>query len=453
MATPRLQELGIDGTVLGFALLATVLAVPLFGVAPALRGTDRGIAEALKAGGGRSGSGRGRGGIRDGLVVAQVALSLMLLLATGLLIRSYRNLAGQELGFRPEGLAYARVTLPGYKYDTFEEVQLAWEGIFRIVAGGPGIRSLGAVDAPPVSSRGPTNDVWASDRPPATPADRTDATRRYVTEGYFGVTGIALVAGRGFEVTDGAHRDRDPPVIINETLARQAFPGEDPVGRILVFDYDVIRNLEVVGVVADVKEADLAAECPPTFYLPARWRPRLNMNVFLRAEGDPLELAPLLRGAIQAVDPDIPVPTVQTMEAQLGRALFQPRFRSALVGLSALATLVLSAMGLFGVLSCFVRRRTREIGIRVALGAGHGPTAGLVVSRGMILVGSGLALGLGGGVAGGRALRSWLFGVDVLDPLTCAGVALFLVAVAVSASLVPVLRALMVDPVEVLKAE
>jgi predicted permease len=280
-----------------------------------------------------------------------------------------------------------------------------------------------------------------------------DATRRYVSDEFFDVLRIRLLAGRTFVDTDGQVEEEDPPVVINEALARQYFPGEDPLGKTLVFDYDIIRNLEVVGVVADIRESDPGTDPFPTFYLPARWRPRLNMNVFVRTQGDPPDLSAALRHAVRSVDPDIPIPSVRTLEARLAESLFQPRFRSVLVSLFALIAVVLSVIGLYGVLACFVRGRTHEIGIRLALGAGTRGTAGLVLWQGAILVGSGILVGLAGSFAGARVLQSWLFGVAAMDPLTYTGVSLLLALAGLSACLVPTARALRLDPVEVLKAE
>jgi putative ABC transport system permease protein len=451
-ALPRIETIRIDGMVFGFTLLTALLMVPLFGVLPVLRATDVNISQELKVGGDRGMSG-GRSSFRSALVVAQVALSLMLLAASGLLFRSYRNLHSQDLGFRTHDLYFAGVDLPGYRYDTYAEARADWEEIFRRLEQLPGMETLGAVSRPPLTSLGPTNDVWAAERPPADAGSRDDATRRFVTEGYFDVMGIPLVSGRRFEAGDVESEEEDPPVIINEALARHYFPGEDPLGRTLVLDYDVNRNLEIIGVVADVKEGDPGSAAAPAFYLPNRWRPRLSMTVFFRTAGRAPDLTAAFREAVSAVDPGIPAPTIRTMDGRLGERLFQPRFRTTLVALFSMVTLVLSAAGLYGVLAFFARSRRREMGIRLALGAKRTRTASLVFRRGMRLVAVGVVIGLAGAVAGARLIQGWLFGVGAMDPLTLGGVTFFLLAVGFSSCLIPSLRAMTVNPVEVLKEE
>lgn len=449
-ALPRLDSLGVDGNVFAFTLLASLVMVPLFGLAPALRGTDMKIAETLRAGG-RTGIACQRSGYRDGLVVAQVALSLVLMLASGLLVRSFINLQSQNPGFRTENLLYSRVYLPSFKYDSFEQVRQTWDEMYGRLSAVPGVVALGAIDRLPPGGMFPTNEVWAAERPPVTAADKSDAVRRFATEDYFSVMGIPLLAGRVFETADGLGDHQ--VTVINETLARQFFPGEDAVGRTLVFDYDTLRNLEVIGVVADVRELGPGTAAPATFYLPARWRPRLGMYLIFRAEGGPLILADALRRVIPDVDSDIPVPAVQTMRARVSDSLFQPRFRVTLVGLFALVGLLLSAIGLYGVLDFLVRSRSHEIALRLALGAGVSRATGLVVKKGMVLVGLGIVIGVVASLAGTRVIQSWLFGISTADPVTYVGASLTLVAVALVACSVPAFRAARLDPASVLQAE
>jgi len=449
-ALPRLQAICIDAGVAGFTLLVSLLMVPLFAVVPALRATDMMIADTLRTGS-RPGTTSLRSGFRNTLVVAQVGLSLMLMVASGLLVRSFLELQAEDPGFQTEDLLYARVTLPSFKYETFEEVAVVWDELLGRLAAIPGVRAIGAVDRPPISGEGPTNDVWAAERPPVTAADRVSATRRFATEGYFQAARVPLLAGRVFETSDGGG-DR-LVTVVNQTFARRYFPGEDPLGKTLVFDYDVMRELEVVGVVGDVRELGPGTTTPATFYLPGGWRPRLNMHVLVRMQSDQLDLAGALRAVIQQVDPDIPVPSVQTMDARLSDALFQPKFRSVLVGLFALTGLVLSSIGLYGVLACFVRTRTHEIGIRLALGSGANRAAGLVLKQGMYLVGLGILIGMVGAVAVSRVIRGWIYGISAVDIGTYCGVCFILVAVAAVACLPPTLRAVRLDPVRVLNTE
>ncbi len=234
-ALPRLDSIGIDGNVFAFTLVASLLMIPLFGMVPALRATDMGIAETLKVGGGRSASDR-RSGLRSVLVVAQVALSLMLMLASGLFLRSFLNLQGTYPGFQAENVLGFRTALPYFKYNTAEELERVWDDVHRRLRAVPGVTAVGSIDRPPVSGSGPTNEVWAAGRAPANAAEAMGATRRFATEGYFDVMRIPLLAGRVFEATDG--REAPPVTVINETLAEQFFPGEDPLGKTLVLDWE-----------------------------------------------------------------------------------------------------------------------------------------------------------------------------------------------------------------------
>jgi putative ABC transport system permease protein len=449
---PRLGSIRVDGNVAAFTIFASLILVPLFGIVPAIRGTNIGIAEALKVGGAR-GAGGHRTRFRNGLVVAQVALSVTLLLASGLLVRSFLKLQRVDLGFRAENLLTFRAQLPAFKYRTPAEVQQVWDGLLQRLEALPGVRAAGAVDRLPFIGRGPWNEVWAEGHPPASAADAQGATRRFVSDGFFSAMGIPLLAGRTFEVTDGP--DRPPVTVVNETLARQFFPGEDPIGKTLVLDWSPPVKLSVVGVAGDVSELGAGTALAPTFYLPARAMALTDMSVLVRTTADPLRAVGSVRGTVNAVDHDIPLSSVRTMAERVSTTLAQPRFRSAMVMLFALVSLILSAIGLYGVLAYFVRQRSREIGVRLALGAGQGAVRRLVILRGMALVGAGSALGVVGGFAAARVIRgqNWLYGIGAVDPLTVGGVICSLAAVAFIACLVPAIRAARMDPAEVMRAE
>ena len=449
---PRLSAIGIDGYVLAVTLAAAFVMVPLFGLAPAIRGTDMRIAETLKAGGERGGGSRSSS-FRNLLVVAQVALSLMLMLASGLFVRSFLNLQGVDPGFRSESILSVNALLPAFKYGTREEREQAWGDVSRRLRAVPGVRTVGFVDRLPLGAEGPKYYVWAAERPPASAAERVPATRRSASEGYFDALGIPLLAGRHL---DESERMPGPEgrfaTVINEALARQFFPAEDPLGKTLVLDWDRPVDLEVIGVTADIRETGPGSDPVATFYLPARWDYDM-LSVLLRTEGEPLDVAGAVREAIREVDGDITLSAVQTMQARLSNTLFQPRFRSAFVGLFALVALILSSIGIYGVLAYFVRQRSHEISLRLALGAGVGGVAKLVLRRGMTLVGVGILMGLSGALAGTRVMQSWLFGIGAADPVTFIGVSLCLATVALLACIVPALRAARLDPAEVLKEE
>jgi predicted permease len=451
-ALPRIGSIGVDGTVTAFTLLAALLTVPLFGIAPALRSTDMDIAQTLKAEGGR-GTGGGRLSGRRGLVVAQVALSLMLMLASGLLLRGFLNLQSEDPGFRTQDVVYARVSLPAFKYRSRAEANLVWDDVLDHLRRSPSFQIVGAVDRPPISSRGPTNEVWAAQRPPVSAADKDDATRRVVTGEFFEAMGIPVTAGRTFIRQDeGAGQ---PVVVINQTLARHYFPGEDPVGQTLVLDWDPGINLTVIGVVGDVREAGLDAPPYSTFYLPSWWLPRTEMNVVGRLRGGSTGMVAAWRESIHAVDPDIAIQPVRTFANRLAESLFQPRFRSTLVALFALVSVILSAIGLYGVLAYFVRQHAHELGIRLALGATGREVSRLVITRGMALATWGIVVGLPLGIAAAALARrgGWLPGVDLADPLLYVTVATVLALVSLGACAVPAVRALRLQPVKVMRTE
>lgn len=448
-ALPRLNAIGINAAVLAVTLFTALVMVPLFSLAPAIRGTDMRIADTLKAGSQRGGSGRGSK-FRNSLVVTQVALSLALMLASALFVQTFVNLQDAESGFESEGVLNLFTLLPAFKYEAVEQIDQTWDQVHERLAALPGVRAVGFADRLPPGGRGPMNYVHAAERPPADAADRVAATRRFVSNQYFEALAIPLRSGRLFEAHErfdwGAERG---VVVVNETLARLFFPGDEPLGKAIVMSG---INLEIVGIAGDIYETGPGMEPTPTFYLPARG-PLGRLGVVVRVDGDPLAVAPVVRDAIKSVDEDITISSMQTMEARIGGRLFQPGFRSVIVGVFALIGLLLSSIGLYAVLAYFVRQRRHEISVRLALGARTEDVAGLVVKRGMILVGVGISVGVVGALAGGRLLQSLLYGVGTTDPVTLVSVSLFLVAVALIACAAPALRAARLDPAEVLKEE
>ncbi len=446
---PRLDTVGIDSTVLVFALGVSVVTAVLFAIVPAFRSTKVGLSNALRSAGLR-GASPARLSIRSGLVVAQVALSLTLLIASGLLVRSYNRLQAVDAGFPVEGLLLAEAQLPAFKYQTAAEFEAVWFEVMDQVRAIPGVTAGGAIDQPPIRSGGTYNTVWPAGREPATSAERAQlgAQRRIVTSGYFETMEISIVNGRAFDVRDRAGA---PPVtIISRTMADRLFPNENPVGQfVVVWGTD----MEVVGIAEDVREFGPGSDYPSVFYLPVGVTAMDRMQLVVRASGDPLALAGAVREAVWAVDRDTPVAGLQTMEARVSGSLAQPRFRMMLVVLFSIVALVLSSMGLYGVLAYFVKQRTRELGIRMALGAKPTDLMTLVVRRGMILVGLGVGIGLVGGLICTVATRSLMFDSPPLDLLTFGGTSVTLVGVALLACLVPALRAVRLEPQEVLRVE
>jgi len=449
---PRMDTIAVDVTVVSITLGAALLMVPLFALVPAIRATDLRIAEELRLGGAR-GPSRAGSRFRSIMVVTQVALSLMLLLASGLLLRSFVNLQHVDSGLRTEGVLSINALLPDFKYTSRADNEQLWSAVQRRVQAVPGVRTVGLVDNLPFGFGGPRYYVWAAERPPASAAERVAATRRGATRGYFDGLGIQLLAGRHFEEMERWFGSGAPgTTVINQTLAWQFFPGEDPLGKTLVLEWNRPVELEVIGVMADVRELGPGTDPLATFYLPLRWDYDM-LSLLLVTSGDPLAVVGAVRQAIGEVDADITLSAIQTMQDRLSGTLFQPRFRTALVAVFALVTLILSSIGLYGVLAYFVRERSHEISVRLALGAGVGRVAGLVLTRGLALVAGGIAIGYVGALAATRLIESVLFGVGATDPITFGTVSVCLVIVALIACVVPTLRAVRLDPAQVMRAE
>lgn len=446
---PRLDTVGISGTVLAFTFGISLLASLLFGVVPALRSTKLSLSETLKAGGTR-GTSHGRAGFRNALVVTQVALSLMLMAASGLLVRSYLQLQGVDPGFEVERLLQAEIQLPSWRYQSPEEIEAAWRQLHDRLRAMPGVVSVGAVDQVPIRSGGTWNTIYPVERPPTNAAEQAQfgAQRRFASDDYFDALGIPILTGRAFESTD---RVGSPNVVIvSATMAERWFPDENPLGKEL-FVWG--QNWQLVGVAADVREFGLDQDFTAIFYLPARQVTPDRMQMLIRSAGEPLDLAAQLRQTVWDFDRSIPMTGLETMEARITGSLAQPRFRMLMVGLFAAMALILTATGLYGLLAFFVRQRVHELGIRVALGAAPMNVIGVVLQRGLVLVGVGIGIGLVGAFAGGRVLQSLLYNVAPTDALTFGGVSLCLALVASIACIVPALRALKVDPQEVLRVE
>ncbi|MGD8866264.1 MAG: ABC transporter permease [Gemmatimonadales bacterium] len=447
-----LAGVDLDGTALVFALGVTVATGLLFGLVPAIRAPRLQLVDALKEG--HRGM-RGSGGLRlqSGLVVGQVALSLVLLVSSGLLIRSFFRLQQEELGFRPQGVLTAQLRLPAAEYRDGRHPNSFYELALERVRALPGVKAAGVITALPViGGFGPWNYVHAEGRPAATPAERRGAILRVVTPGYFEAMGVPLIRGRTFGSSDMA--DSPNVVVISRSMADEFFPGEDPVGRSIVLSgWDPPVYMEVVGVVGDVRPGSLERDMEPTMYWVMSQSGRLSAYMVVRTSGEPASLAPTLWAAIREVDPNVPVSNLRPMSGVVSSSLAQNRFRTLLLGAFAGVAVLLAALGLYGVLAQLVGRRTHELGVRMALGADRGSVLAWVLRYGMRLTVLGIVLGLIGAAATTRVVRGVLFGIEPLDPVTFAGTTIVLLLVAVAAALVPGWRATRVDPVESLRSE
>ena len=448
---PYLKGLAIDGRMLAFTAGVTLLTGAVFGLAPALAATRRELHEALKAGG-RSAAGAGRQRLRQALVVAEVALALVLLVGAGLLLQSFRRLLEVNPGFRTERLLTLRVALPVAKYGSDEKAATIYRQMLERIEALPGVEGVGAVNVLPLSGGNTTRFIVEGEPVPA-PGQETEANVREVNPDYFRAMGVPLLRGRAFTARDDPASPR--VVIVNQTLAARAFPRGEAPGRRLIFTGDDRRPYEVVGVVGDEKVNGLDARTTPVVYHPMFQDPGLATGLVVRATGEPGRLAAALRAELRALEPDLSLWAMRTMDDVMASlpATFLRRYPALLIGVFAGVALLLATVGIYGVMSYAVSQQTREIGVRVALGARRRDILQMVVGRGMALALAGVGAGLVVSLAVTRLLGSLLYGVTATDPVTFAGVALLLAGVAFLACYLPARRATQIDPLLALRQE
>lgn len=440
----RAHEISLDGRVLLGATVISVLTGVIFGLVPAVHASRVELTHALKEGA-RGSAGRG-GKLRGGLIVGQVALSLLLLIGAGLLVRSFARLLEVPPGFEPRGALTLQLSLADAKYPDNAKRVAFYLRIAERVGALPGVVAAGLSSSLPltgVSDQFVRVPGWVGDRDPG-----YDADYDICTPDYFRAMGIPLRRGRFFEPADLTGTRR--AALINETLARICFPNEDPIGRQLLYGKDAY---EIVGVVGDVRMRRLNREIPGMVYRSIAGDAWRGATLIVRAAGEPRALIESVRKAILELDPEQPVSNVRTLEDVVARSVGDRRLTALLLGLFAGAALALAAVGLYGVVAYAVVQRTREIGIRVALGANRQDVVLLMLRQGMILVVVGLGLGLAGAFGLTPLLRNLLYEVKPADPVSFIVVSLLLLAVAFLASWLPARRAARVDPMIALRAE
>jgi len=449
---PVLRQLTLQPVVFGFAAAVTLLTAVLFGLGPAWHAARRSAYGALKEGGAAGTSGA-RQRLRGTLVVAQVSLALVLLAGTGLVLRSLQQLLEVHPGFRTENLMTFRISLPPAKYQTNPVVASFYTRLEQQVAATTGVRGAGVIDEMPVTDDGGTGYLFVEGRPEPKAGQEQEAVMRTASPGYFQMMGIRLVAGRFFTEQDSASAPR--AMLLTETLARRLFPNEDPVGREVYWRFNKKVVSRVVGVVGDVKMAGLDQPTRPALYTCALQEPSHTGWLLVRSEADLAQIAPIVRREVAALDPELPVYGVRTVQQliQLSDGVFVRRSVSLLLGAFAVAALLLAGLGLYGVMSYAVGRRVKEIGLRMALGAQMGDVMRLILGEGIKLALLGTVLGVAGALAAGRFLQSLLFQIAPGDPLTFAVVCGVLLAVALLACAVPARRATRVDPLVALRSE
>ena len=452
---PRLDNVRVDATVIFFTVAIAMVTGVLFGLVPAFAAT-RGLSASLKEGGRGAVTGRGGTRLRGGLVIAELALAVMLLAGAGLLMRSFIKLQAVDPGFKPEQALTFELTLPDSRYLQDPQRLAFYDDLLPRLRALPGVRSASAVLGLPLSGVDFVISFDVMGRPPVPPADRPAMQVRVATHDYFGTLGIPLKRGRLFTENDKA--GTPPVVLITESAARQYFPGEDPIGKSIALGWrrGAARRQaggEVVGIVADTRDAGLNEPHPPQIYLPFHQWPVSFMTVVMKTSVPPLSLSDAARAQVAAVDPTLPVSNIGTLDAVVAKSISQQRFYMLLLAIFAAVALVLAAIGIFGVLSYAVSQRTREIGIRMALGAREGSVIRLIVMQAMILVVCGVTAGTVAALFLSETMTKMLFSVTPTDPATYASVAGLLVAVALLASYLPARRATRVDPVIALRAE
>jgi putative ABC transport system permease protein len=461
---PRIDQIGVDLRVLTFAMVVSLITGIAFGLAPAMRAASTDLLLSLKdAARGSAGAGRR---LRSALVVGEVALALVLLIGAGLTIRSFAALSAIELGFDPSHVVTMRVALPNARYPDRERWSAFHRELLQRASAIPSVEAAGLNSAVPLEGSSSESEVRYEGQPPprSVSEEATTCLFQAVSPGYFRTMGLGVVRGRAF--TDGDEAGAAPVIIIEEALARKFFPNADPIGKRIAFEFTGhgpgAQPLwrDVVGVVRHVRHYGLVREpahmevYAPLEQLPVWFRIRRpNMALFVRTPLAAEQLVGSIRQAVSGIDPDIPVYDVQTMERYVDQATEQSRLSMTLLGLFSGLALVLASVGLYGVLSYLVTRRTQEIGIRMALGATRADVMRLIVGHGMGLAIAGIGIGLAASWAITRSLGSLLVGVSPHDPGTFVAVAVLLAAVALIASYLPGRRATRVDPMITLRAE
>jgi putative ABC transport system permease protein len=397
--------------------------------------------------------------------VAEVALSLTLLVGAGLMIKSFARLQKVDPGFEPEGVLTADLSLPRAKYPNGQKIAAFHDQLLARLAATPGVTAAGLVSSLPLSGADADTSFFIDGRPPLDPRDRPHTHQRTISPDYFRAMGMRMVDGRAFTEQDHAQALR--VAIINEAMARRFWPGQSAIGKRIALDLEAMKYFpdrppqfdlaagmrEIVGVTSDVRHEGLETEPKPEMYIPDRQKPEREMNLVIRAAADPASLALAAQGAVSAIDPDQPLSGIKPMSRLFADSVAKPRFNYLLLSVFAAVALILTITGVYGVMSYAVTARTREIGVRLALGAQRRDVLELVIRQGMGPVIAGLAIGLTGAYALTRVMATLLFNVSATDPAVFIGVAALLALIALSACYLPARRATKVDPVIALRSE
>lgn len=451
---PYLKDAGLDWATLGFTLAMAIATGLVFGLAPALQATRQEPIESLKEGG-KASVAPMRSALRGALVVSEIALALVLLVGAGLMMRSFVGLVNVDPGFDSHNLLSVMVPLTGSRYSENDPVLTFHEQLRERLRALPGVEDVAAVDILPIGGGGGNTASFAvKGEPPAAAGERPEANVRTVTDNYFQVMRLPLLAGRTFTPRDTAGTPR--VLVVNRTLATRAFPGQDPVGKMITFVFDSEQTpYEIVGVAGDEKVGNLDASTTPVIYFPHAQDGGRAMNLVVRSTSDPAGLMGAIRATVHDLDPTIALGRAAPMEEVIADSppAFLRRYPAFLAGILAVVALVLALEGIYGVMSYSVSQRTHEIGVRVAMGAQRRNIYALVIGQGMVLALAGIGAGLVAAFGLTRFMANLLYGVEPTDPLTFGAVAALLGVVALVACYVPARRAASVDPVVALRYE
>lgn len=456
---PRLEQVGMDGTVLSFTIAVAFLSALVFGVAPALQGSRADLMDLLRTGG-RIASGRARH-LRDGLVAGQLALATILLVGAGLLMGSFARMITVDPGFDPEGVLLIPLSLPGDRYPEMSpQVAEGYREILRAVEAVPGVTAAAATMASPITGNRPANFLARANRS-AEQEDFLPIQFRPVTTGFFSAMGMPVLAGAPFDEAqvDGlvsaasAGEQVAVPIVISQSLADRLFPEGSAVGETVIWNQPGGAPMTIEAVVGDALDLSFPGDPDPMAYLPHRFVPWPAMTLVLRVAGDPASATPMVREAVWSFDSTLPVPQATLMEDALYGALSAPRLNMILTGIFAVSALLLASVALYGITAFAVARRTREIGVRMAMGAPKTEVIWMVLKRGLALLVVGAGAGLVGAVFLTRFMEGLLFGMEPTDAITYGAVTLILGITTLVASLLPVRRALRVDPTIALQSE
>jgi len=448
-----INSIHIGGSVLAFALLLSLAAALAFGLAPALLATPSNLQANIKEGGDRTGQ-RGGQNVRSFLAIAEISLAMVLLVAGGLLIRSFALVTVVNPGFDPRNVTEAEVSLPQFQYATPQQWTAFSNELLERLHAQPGLRDSALGGPLPMDRQGEATFAFSIvGNPPLPPGRSPTADYATVSPDYFRIMGIPLLRGRFFSDQDSPSNPK--AAIISETLARRYFPNLDPLGRRMMFGFppDDSVSREIVGIVGDVRDAALSRKPGPMMYVPFAQAPLYGAEVVVRSSLSASSVATGIREAVRSIDKNLPVTDIEPLNDALGKSISQERFRTFLLGSFSAIALVLAAVGIFGVMSYSASQRTREIGIRMALGAGRGEVLRLILGQGMKLALFGLGIGVVAALLLTRLMSSLLYSVSATDPVTIASVTIILLSVALTACYIPARRAMRVDPMVALRHE